>query len=442
MTFHTDKQTLEDLELFAESRDHLSVFSVFAETKTYGGKQLLQRIMKSPERDLQRLKERQDLIRFLHNRRSSFKVIPGEVDYLENYYLTLQTIPLHDNLIDSTIDWLRSQLKPNNNYFLAWRGVHFCRNLIRTLQEVCREVDNEFPAFFTELKQAFERLNGLSDFRELASCSRRMISFRQVSRFDQLIRGKIKPEIRWLLDQVYLLDALSAVAEVARRRHFSFPELLGGDEPALEIEGLFHPFLQDPVPNDMALGAEMPLCFVTGPNMAGKSTLLKAAGLCVYLAHLGFPVPAANMRTTVFGGLSTTINLRDDLNLGYSHFFSEVNRIRETAISLRENKHMVVIFDELFRGTNVRDAFDGTLLVVNALTGFSGSLFIISTHLTEVARDIGDPGKVSFRFLEVTMDEDKPVYSYRLREGISNERLGMYILKREKIPELLRPPAG
>jgi DNA mismatch repair protein MutS len=145
------------------------------------------------------------------------------------------------------------------------------------------------------------------------------------------------------------------------------------------------------------------------------------------------------MKTAVFNGLSTTINLRDDLNLGYSHFYSEVRRVKEAATNIREQQRMVVIFDELFRGTNVRDAFEGSLWIINALLEIPDSLFFISTHLIEVADKITNPGSVLFRYLDITMEEDQPVYSYLVKEGISEERLGLLILKREKILELLKP---
>jgi len=69
--------------------------------------------------------------------------------------------------------------------------------------------------------------------------------------------------------------------------------------------------------------------------MAGKSSFLKAFGIAVYLAHLGFPIPASRMKISQFDGLVSTINLSDDLNLGLSHFYSEVITITFSSIALR-----------------------------------------------------------------------------------------------------------
>lgn len=171
--------------------------------------------------------------------------------------------------------------------------------------------------------------------------------------------------------------------------------------------------------------------------MAGKSTFLKSIGLAIYLAHLGFPVPATKMTTSIYHGIVTTINLSDDMNRGYSHFYSEVNRIKETATKLKEKKRLFVIFDELFRGTNVKDAFDASLLIIKSFAKISDSTFFISTHITEVAEKVDQLSNIQFKYFDSKLVDNIPTYEYKLESGISYERLGMYILKNAKIIEIL-----
>lgn len=232
-------------------------------------------------------------------------------------------------------------------------------------------------------------------------------------------------------------DVFLTVANVARQHDFSFPEMLPETENCLEIKGLFHPFVNNAVRNDTSFDKGQNLIFITGPNMAGKSTFLKAFGVAVYLAHVGFPVPAENMRLNVMSGLCTTINISDNLSSGYSHFYAEVMRIKYVAERLRENNRLFVIFDELFRGTNVKDAFDGTLAVASAFSEIRSSFFIISSHITEVAEELIDNKNIGFRYFETLEENGHPVYTYKLRSGVSSERLGMYIIKREKIIEMI-----
>ncbi|MFZ4741666.1 MAG: MutS-related protein, partial [Bacteroidales bacterium] len=196
-------------------------------------------------------------------------------------------------------------------------------------------------------------------------------------------------------------------------------------------------FIENPVKNDVVSLDNKNLCFVSGANMAGKSTFLKSVGLCVYLSHLGFPVPASSMETTVFNGLYTTINMSDNINKGYSHYYSEVKRVKDIALMLKEKKRLFVIFDELFRGTNVKDAYDGTLLITNGFAQIKDSLFYISSHIVEVGQELEKLDKVSFKCFESKLQGEQPIYNYKLIDGISSERLGLVILKNEGILEII-----
>jgi DNA mismatch repair ATPase MutS len=216
-----------------------------------------------------------------------------------------------------------------------------------------------------------------------------------------------------------------------------FPVITETPKPHLKINGFFHPFIPSPVKNDIKLADHKNLCFVSGANMAGKSTSLKAVGLCVYLAHLGFPVPAKEMEVSLFNGLYSTINVSDDINKGYSHYYSEVRRVKEIALQIKEKKKVLVIFDELFRGTNVKDAFDATLMVSKGFTEIKDCLFFISTHIVEVAQELEKLDSVDFKCFESHLVEEKPIYNYKLMNGISTERLGVTILKNEKIMDII-----
>src|SRR5690606_20970904 len=131
------------------------------------------------------------------------------------------------------------------------------------------------------------------------------------SHHDYILRKKARAELQWLLDVFYEFDAYNAVAKTGKRLNFSFAQYDLGRESSIEIEGLFHPKLKKAVGNDFRISRDENMCFLTGANMSGKSTFLKAFGISIYLAHLGFPVPATKMKTDIFTGLFSTINLSD-----------------------------------------------------------------------------------------------------------------------------------
>ena len=171
--------------------------------------------------------------------------------------------------------------------------------------------------------------------------------------------------------------------------------------------------------------------------MSGKSTFLKTVGLLVYLSHLGLPVPAREFKTSVQNGLFTTINLADSINLGFSHFYSEVKRVKEMAINLKTHKNLVVIFDELFRGTNVKDAFEATLLIIKSLAAIKSSIFFVSSHLLEVAGELIHSETIVFKCFETVLKNEMAEYDYKLKDGISNERVGLKIIEKENIKAIL-----
>jgi DNA mismatch repair protein MutS len=171
--------------------------------------------------------------------------------------------------------------------------------------------------------------------------------------------------------------------------------------------------------------------------MSGKSTFLKTVGLLVYLAHIGFPVPARAFKTSIQNGLFTTINLADSINLGFSHFYSEVKRVKQMAVNLQTHKNLVVIFDELFRGTNVKDAFEGTLLILKSLAAIKSSIFFVSSHLLEVAGELVHSGTIDFKCFETVLKNEMAEYDYKLKNGISSERVGLKIIEKENIKAIL-----
>jgi DNA mismatch repair ATPase MutS len=177
--------------------------------------------------------------------------------------------------------------------------------------------------------------------------------------------------------------------------------------------------------------------FLTGANMAGKSTLIKAVGSSVFLAHIGMGVPARHMKLSLFDGLLTNINVADNIAKGESYFFNEVQRIKNTIYNINDGKKWLVLIDELFKGTNVQDAMKCSLAVIKGLIKIHNSLFILSTHLYEIAEELKPFSNISFKYFETNVMDDQLDFTYQLREGISNDRIGYVILKREKVVEML-----
>jgi len=171
--------------------------------------------------------------------------------------------------------------------------------------------------------------------------------------------------------------------------------------------------------------------------MAGKSTFIKAIGTCIYLAHIGMAVPAKKMELSRFDGLLTNIQVEDNIIKGESFFFNEVQRIKRTVDRVRDGKKWLILIDELFKGTNVQDAMKCSLTVIEGLRKTQNALYILSTHLYEIGEDLKQYDNILFRYFETSLTNEHLVFSYQLMEGISNDRLGYLILKREGVTKML-----
>lgn len=145
------------------------------------------------------------------------------------------------------------------------------------------------------------------------------------------------------------------------------------------------------------------------------------------------------MEFSVKDGLFSTINVPDSLEHGYSHFYAEVLRVKRVAEEVGASKDLVVIFDELFKGTNVKDAFDATLAITSAFSAHTNSFFIISSHIIEVGEALRERGgSYQFLYLPTIMEGNVPRYTYRLTTGITGDRHGMIIIENEGLIELIR----
>lgn len=436
MPLGIDKQTLLDLNIFPRSKGEASVFDYYNRTATWGGKSALSKMIESPLDDLDEINKRISAIQFIFDNDFDYEFEKEEFEFIE-HYLNQNTYILRNNPLDSFLIWLRNKYKPTNEYYIIARGLEYLRSNLQKFSNITNSIGQaNIPEFFQEINIEIERAKVQSGLKEILNPKLNKISFRKVSKYDILFRNKEKERIKTILDLLYQLDAYISLAKIAKEKNLVFPEITESSKPFLKIEGLFHPFLNKPVLNDIKL-LNNNLCFVSGANMSGKSTFLKTLGLCIYIAHAGFPVPASSMKASLFRGLYSTINISDNIEKGYSHYYSEVKRVKDIALKIKDEKRVFVIFDELFRGTNVKDAYEATLQIISGFTKIKNSLFFISTHIVEVGSELEKMSGPIFKCFNSRLEGKTPIYSYKLVEGISSDRLGLTILRNEKIMELL-----
>jgi DNA mismatch repair ATPase MutS len=244
-------------------------------------------------------------------------------------------------------------------------------------------------------------------------------------------------DVRKLISIYGQLDAWYAMAFANYSLKLSAPVFKDQQEPEINAIGLRHIMLAEPIAYDLIMDKNANFIFLTGANMAGKSTLIKAIGLSVYMAHLGMGVPAHSMQLTLFDGILTNINVEDNLVKGESYFFNEVKRIRETIVKITNGKRWLVLIDEIFKGTNIQDAMKCSLAVIKGLVKMENGLFILSTHLYEIGEELKALPSISFKYFETKLIDNELFFSYQLKDGVSQDRMGYLILQKEGVTALL-----
>jgi hypothetical protein len=213
-----------------------------------------------------------------------------------------------------------------------------------------------------------------------------------------------------------------------------FPELLQGSA-RFEAEGLCHPLLSRDrgVGNDVTLNDATAFYVISGSNMAGKSTFLRAIGLNAILASAGAPVRATRARMTVFN-VCASICIADSLVEGKSKFLAEVERLRESIRATEGGRQVLFLIDEILGGTNSRDRRIAAELVIRALVA-GGAVGALSTHdlaLTEIA---GDPRLRGVNVHMQSEDSDQPLaFDYRVKPGVLSQTNALAIVRMMGIP--------
>jgi DNA mismatch repair ATPase MutS len=345
--------------------------------------------------------------------------------------------PLPDNA--NVVNAISYKLLHAPDYSLTRYSVTHFADLVKGFAKLIDVFDNSdtpkmLRTFITRAKDLLKPaiIGKLSEIEKDAK-----LSPVQTIYYGHYLRNNYKSSVNELINIFGRLDAWYSMAMAVKKFNLTFPSFIESQQAYLDANDLYHPLLPTPVSYNVKLDTSNNFLFLTGANMAGKSTFIKAVGSAVYLAHLGMGVPAKKFELSIFDGILSNINVSDNIVKGESYFFNEVQRIKRTIQTINNGKKWLVLIDELFKGTNVQDAMKCSTTVIKGLIRIPNSLFILSTHLYEIGDELKVFPNIIFRYFETAVSQDQLVFNYQLKEGISNDRLGYLILKREKVIDLL-----
>jgi DNA mismatch repair ATPase MutS len=426
MVLHTDEQTIADLEIFARQNTG-GIYDLYNRMRTRGGEAILKEMFLHPLSDKEAISRRSSIIEYFARLNMAFPFNTALFDMTEKY--------LKDPDAGTGNTRHQSMLSEKE----IQNGVLSVIELIQHVREFIETKAVKDIAAYSEEREAISLLIADPAFEPaLREKGKGKLSYTAIAAYDTLFRTRERPKIDQLLKHIYYLDVYLSVAKVAVDRNFVFPKALEKGGCVLKLEGVYHPELKTPVSNTVLMNSGQSVLFLTGANMAGKSTFLRSVSMAVYVAHMGFPVAATSMEFSVMDGIYSTINLPDNLGIGASHFYAEVLRVKQVAAELGRGKSLFIIFDELFRGTNVKDAHEATVAITNAFAGKKTSMFIISSHIVEAGEELKQRSNIGFLYLPTRMNGHRPEYTYTLKQGITDDRHGMIIIRNEGILDTLK----
>jgi len=265
------------------------------------------------------------------------------------------------------------------------------------------------------------------------------IAAREREVLDQLRRrvGEAIARVQASAARLAQLDAWAALADVAERERYVRPEVTDGF--TLQLEGSRHPVVERMmpreafIPNDVMLDDAGRVVLLTGPNMAGKSTLLRQIGLCVVLAQIGSFVPCRRASIGVVDRLFTRVGASDNLVRGQSTFMVEMSET--SAILHAATGRSLVLLDEIGRGTSTYDGVAIAWAVTECLHNTIGCKTVFATHyheLTQLTEELEHVRNFNVAVREVG---EEIVFLHRLEPGGADRSYGIHVGRLAGLPE-------
>jgi DNA mismatch repair protein MutS len=431
-----DKITQQDIGLF-DNEESIGLASHLNFCKSNGGKYLFDSYLSQP------LSTQIEI----ENRQSAIAIFIKHYEFVSAMKITNGTALVIDKFFETSFKHIPVQIsKPGAYWYQFWDKSDyslieysvghlsiFIQHLMQWVTVFEKEDNN------STINSLVQRIHKYTNHPNLAilRSSEKITNPQHVLQLGYFFLYQYKQNTLQLLQYFYELDAHFSMATAVQKFQFEFPTWISSHTPVLKIEAAAHPLVVNPITNNLTLSQHHNFLFLTGANMAGKSTFIKTVGIVIYLAHVGMGAPAKKIEMTVMDGLITNLTIADNVVKGESYFFNEVQRIKNTVERIKDGRKYCVLIDELFKGTNIQDAMKCSIKVIEGLQKSRSSLFILSTHLYEISDNLTKYDHIQFSYFETKVTNKELVFHYHLKEGVSQDRIGYLILEREGVVELL-----
>ena len=233
---------------------------------------------------------------------------------------------------------------------------------------------------------------------------------------------------KWLeiIGEVEVLVSLAVIGRV--KKNYCFPHIIDSRVPKIQFTHLAHPLITEEKAVGNSLKMEETTCIITGSNMSGKTTFLRSIGVNLALAYAGAPVVAETFSTS-YMEVFTSMRIEDRVDEGISTFYAELLRIKEMIEYGERHLPMLVLIDEIFKGTNSADRILGARETIKKL-GKPWLNVMVTTHDFELCNlaNESDRNTVNYHFEEYYKDNHIQ-FDYKLKDGRCKTTNAKYLLK-------------
>ena len=469
-----------DIDIFGKS----SLFTLLNSTSTKGGEKLLADWLQHPERISNNVVERQNAIQELtekcdfrlnfaatgeiakSDKKAKSEEIPSfKLNLLQKIaiyalpliFLTMCVLSALDMVSGNAVFWtffiilglaslqakrvgflheqisaIGADIARSSEIFKTIENAEFNSAILKDLQRQIHTEQGKASVFSKQLSRYINNLDQRYNvFGYIIMNGLFIWDWRQLNNIDKWL-SKHQDHIEEWKSAIANYDALCALASFSFNfPQFNYPTYEADSEYIVEAVNAGHPMIQADrcVRNDIKLLKEKSFFIITGANMAGKSTYLRTVAVNYLLAEIGAPVFADSMKFTPTH-LYTGLRVADSLNDGASYFFAELKRLETMVKRAESGEKMLVILDEILRGTNSIDKQKGSLGLIKKLIHLPVG-GIIATHDLAVGT-LADafPDKVqNFRF-EAETNDDELTFSYHLQPGVAQNTNAFFLMKK------------
>jgi hypothetical protein len=303
---------------------------------------------------------------------------------------------------------------------------NFSSRILKSNSERARDADTKVKSLASLVSYLNARLNFLTS---LIVNSLLLYDLQCVYRLEKWKDENVDHLKDWL-NVVSETEVLSSLGTFAfNHSSFIYPKI--NSELVVDATGLGHPLLPEKecVTNDLYLGKGQSVLIITGANMAGKSTFLRTAGVNLVLALAGAPVYAKTFSCPIVhlrSGMRTADSLKDH----QSYFYAELDRLKTIMDELRSDKPLLILLDEILKGTNSTDKQSGSIALVKQLLPHP-CLAMIATHdivLSDLESQF--PQNIKNYFFEANIEDDQLSFDYKLKRGVAQKMNATFLMKK------------